>query len=451
MTIIKADPNTLIHPGEAHARLGPSSPWTLCGVYPSMIDKYGNSVSDSSELGTAGHELLELSITEQQPPETYRGGIFNFSDEYPEGWVVDDDMIDAVTMAYDYIMEVYQDLLAKDPSTTMYAERRVDPGKWIDRDDAWGTADITIIAPALGEVRIYDYKHGSGLFVPVADNHQLLRYLIGVLAEIPVDQPIMIQKIIIGIIQPRCYSGDDGPIREQEIFFSDIMKWVEFFKAKAIETDDPNLQPVPGDHQCYFCPGRTKMKCTALTNKVISDLVNYPLDVTDNTAEFVEASLQTEMIREPDEISEEHLLSILDNASLARAFIKACEGYALRALKEGTASKALQAQYKLVRGRSTRKWSESDEKKIINKLTRFGIPKSDVVSVKVRGPAPMEKLIAKLDLTATKQRNFEKMIVKPPGAPALVPISDSRESIKPSVDEMFGDAGDENPAAQPQG
>jgi hypothetical protein len=75
----------------------------------------------------------------------------------------------------------------------------------------------------------------------------------------------------------------------------------------------------------------------------------------------------------------------------------------------------------MVRGRSNRKWSDEKEaEKILNNL----LGKTKSYNKKLLSVAQAEKALGK-----DKKDKITDLIVKPEGAPALVPDTDKREAI----------------------
>ena len=437
-------------PEPQHARLGPSgsSGWTACSAFPHMAELYGDdSSSEPAEEGTAAHEVFEVSLIKREPPLSQIGMVYNKTPAFPEGWVVTEEMSNTVTMAYDFIMGKMTDLLALDPDTRLFAERKVNPGTWIGRDDCWGTADVTIVCPNIGRVYVYDYKHGRGIFVSVVNNLQAILYLIGALAELPAEQMVNIKQLVIGIIQPRCFQAGEAPIREQEISLSSIPRWVEFFRETAALTDDPNPTYIPGEKQCQWCDG--KPHCKAATDMVIAQLTDVPGSMLGMEGEQFGLVVSEATAKDPEKLSDNHLVAILEHADMIRGFVKACEGYATDTMLRGTPSKALMEAFKLVAGGSQRKFAEEVEV-TIKKLKGMKLRKNDYMKETLLGiPAIIanaSKVLLKEDgsvlrdkLTERQMANLDKLIIKPAGKLTLVPMADVRKSAKPTTpEEMFG-------------
>ena len=99
------------------------------------------------------------------------------------------------------------------------------------------------------------------------------------------------------------------------------------------------------------------------------------------------------------------------------------EGY-LQAVEELVKDKLLDGQnfpgYKMVAGRSVRKYRDQDEAQI--KL--IGLLGDDAFEKKLLSPAKAEKALG-----AKRKGELSDIVIKPEGAPTLAPESDKRKSI----------------------
>ena len=256
------------------------------------------------------HVHRKLGSTLRSANSSVPGSIFNKCAVQPEGFVVDDDMIDYITECYDWVMK-----RKAEPGTELFAERKVDPGAMFGRDDCSGTADITLIKPP--RITMGDLKYGKGIFVSVKDNLQEILYAIGVLEEMAPEKRKEIKEVELVILQPRIDSPE-GTIRNIVYSIEDIYAWAEWFRDKANETDNPNAKLEAGDSQCKFCPVKSdRQGCPELKSKA--------LEVFD-VKSIVE--LESKVTRSPESLTTEERALILDNAELIESFIKAVKATA---------------------------------------------------------------------------------------------------------------------------
>ena len=82
-----------------HAKLSASGShrWLVCpGSVLLEADFPEDVVSEFAEYGTAGHELAQLCLEKSRPATLFEGQYLNKSKNFPEGFLVDGEMADAV-------------------------------------------------------------------------------------------------------------------------------------------------------------------------------------------------------------------------------------------------------------------------------------------------------------------------------------------------------------------
>lgn len=424
-----------------HARLGPSGAdgWFNCAVFPSMTELYGDDDSSSfaAEEGTGAHQLLEMCLETKTRPGGYKGHVLNETSAYPDGFPVDDEMIGPMEAAVDVIEGEFERMKADDPSTHLFTERRVDPGKLIGRQDCWGTADVTIVNAK--EILVIDLKYGRGIFVSIKEKKQTILYLLGALAELSVEDMMGIETLTHAILQPRLPDSEGNIFRSESIQKWEMAGWVSMFAEKAALTDSTNMAATPGEEQCLWCDG--KAHCKAYANDVITKAFGEPADgehVFNEIVPAAEASAELEMLgmREPDELRPDQILAVLDNADYILGFIKAVRQSVTKELGDGTANTAIMARYKLVTGLGNASWIAP--KDMEDKLKNMGLHVDDVRDTKVKSPTQVRKIAKAHKFTAAKLKNLEKFIERKPMAPKLVHVTDDREAVESKVTKMFG-------------
>lgn len=411
-----------------HARLSPSSAetWCLCPGSVARSEGAPDTSSYYAQEGTAAHELLETSLREMNPPSKYMGtkiAVKGNEGEDDVWFTVDDDMVDAVTVAYDYVV----DFLTKNPSAKLIAERKVNPGLMMGRDDNYGTCDISLILPT--KLTTLDYKHGKGIVVEANGNKQTMDYSIGALAEIPPNERALITEVETGIIQPRA-AHPDGPIRTVVYSIETVYKWLMYFTTCANATDQPNAPLISGESQCRWCKGKVNADgpCPALEDKTLEvfDSVNLP-------------AVEQQVLRNPEQLKVEEINLIDDMGDIITAFIEAVRGYKLKQMKAGVEFPGS----KLVNGKQgNRKFIETDNEKTIKYLnSAFGL-KKDVVTAprELLGPAKIVALAKKAPKTNEKKITMlESRIERPKGKIVIAPTSDPRPAVMNSIEETFKD------------
>ncbi len=124
-----------------------------------------------------------------------------------------------------------------------------------------------------------------------------------------------------------------------------------------------------------------------------------------------------------DTLPDEKLSMILSNKKLIESWLKAVEDHISHALLEGGEFPG----YKLVAGRSLRKWANEDEAQtqLIELLDDNAFEK------KLLTVAKAEKALG-----AKRKKEIENLIIKPEGKPTLAPESDKRPSINNCSDDF---------------
>ena len=381
--------------------------------------------------GTHSHTLLEHCLKNNADPLKMVG--VKLSDHEGE-FIIDRDRADRVQVALDYIAQ-----RATEDDVTVLAEARVDPEFFIDRSGCSGTVDVQIIYPNKRIYEIVDYKDGVA---PTDAIEQLEQYAVGGLAQlkIPHNLPYPYDTVRLTVIQPKLRFKGMNPITTVEkpvkYFLDDVVGKLAAELANATAPDAPL---VPGEKQCKYC--RAKGACSALANQVMSEVkvmfqpVNSPMDVATQAAN-----------KDPAVMDSAQLVQIMEAAPLLRQLLDAVEAEAKRRLESGQAVPGL----KLVHGRGSRVWAESDEA-MEEKLIKCGIPKGSVYVTKLVSPAQAEKLSwekrdgTKCQLTKKQIERINEYTTKLAGKLTVVPESDSRPAVVVDAAPLFSAVTNELP------
>lgn len=373
-----------------HSKIGASSAyrWMACpGSVALCATVPPSETSEYAAEGTAAHELAEWCLLNN---EEALAGI----DRKFNGFIVDEDMADAVQIYLDTVREE-----ANKPGRVLHVEKKFHLD-WI-HPDLFGTNDVCVEEP-FGKLVVIDYKHGQGVPVDVTENKQLMYYGLGALRE-----AADCDEIEFVIVQPRAVHPD-GPVRR---WTTSLERMAEFEKelsesAAATELDDAPL--FAGDH-CRWCDAQAV--CPELRQRSF-ELARAEFDDT-----------QIIHLPEPHELTNEQLVALLDSKSMLDSWLKSVYTFAEQKAKRGEKI----PKYKLVQKTGHRKWV--DEKETVEKLKdEFG--SSIFVPSKLKTPAQMEKVVGK-ELVAL-------LCETPITGEVLVPETDKRQAInKPSALEDF--------------
>lgn len=366
-----------------HAKLSASgsSRWLNCTGSVKAESNYPESSSAFALEGTTAHELAEMCLTSDYHPSFYLNQTIN-------GITIDDEMADNVAAYIAYV---------KSFSGVHFYEQRVDFSEWIP--NGFGTSDAIVIDESNKTVHVIDLKYGKGVPVDAENNTQAMLYALGVLSEYGFIYDI--DNVVIHIYQPRIKNYSSWSITTTE-----LLKWAEWAKQRAIEALSDNAPRTPSDKACQWC--KAKATCKALLDHTHNVLMS-DFDELDEV--------------KPDTLTHKELRVIQDNAKLIKSWLDAVESHIFDMLLRGEDF----AGYKLVEGRSTRAWQ--DEQKAIDVL-KDKLDESQLYTQKLISPAQAEKLLKKDKVI------LSELITKSEGKPTLVPDCDKRTSLKDDVN-MF--------------
>lgn len=375
------------HASRAHARLSPSAAhrWTVCTASVGFIEANKDKLPDDSSVyadeGTKAHELSQLLLQGEGLPMTkYDAEMVRHVKGYVE--FVKDKMEIGDRLHVEYRTQLFYNTAQK------------------------GTADVVLLGK--NRIAIIDLKYGAGVSVFAEENKQLAIYAESVVRELcpGVPDDFLVE---LYIYQPRDRNHDE-PVREWRLSRRRLAKF-----CKAIEdaartiTVTPHLTRFHPDPEkaCRFCPAAGI--CHARGTHGLQVITDEPVDV----------ALQSEL-RLPDaqSLTREQRQRILQHAKGIKSFLDAVEEQEVHELSKG----APPMLFKLVEGKSNRKWV--DEATATIALSDV-LPLDDIAPRSLISPAQAEKLLSPAD-----RKQLANLIVKPPGAPTLVPVSDKRPALE---------------------
>ncbi len=359
-------------PTSAHADFSPSSSdrYLLCPAAMREEKKHPRRDSAYSLEGTFLHKCAEA---------VFLGGPYHRELTADQSQVVHD----AVEMAVQAIGTLL-------PTRTVHTEFRVT----LDYPrEIFGTADL--VAYDEHTLVIADYKFGRGVDIPPEDPQ------FRVYAKAAIDQlGINPQNIVIAVIQPRTCDR----LKTWGCTAEELEGWCHDVLYPGIEAcyaENPEYRP--GTEQCRFC--KASGTCPRQTRDYLALLDSAPAP-TSSTQE------------DPGELGQ-----LLARVEEIRNWASAVEAKALAAMNAGKTIPG----FKLVRGRSNRKWKDEDEAEKF--LRHRGLKEKERFTFKLIGIPAAEKVL-KDKLTSTRlQTQFSALITKPEGAVTYAPASDPREAV----------------------
>lgn len=373
---------------DVHARLSASGAkkWINCPGSIQLEETIPEETSSFAEEGTKAHALGELKLQAQLgliKPATYnrRAGKLGVDDaameEYTDGYAA-------------FVLERFHAAQKETPDAQILIEQRLDFSEYVP--DGFGTGDAVVIGD--GTLEIIDLKYGAGVKVSAENNPQLRLYALGAANEFGFLYDI--EKIRMTIYQPRMDN-----ISSETISVSKLIEWGEDISLRAvIAADDSIVDCVAGDHcDSGFC--RARPVCRAYAEKRL-DLARYDF-------------------KAPAELTVAEIACIMGEADKLAKWAKLVTDYALdAAVNRGMSFPG----YKVVEGRSVRKYGKPDED-IEKILTDNGYKSSDIYVRSLRGITDLEKFLGKKRFAEL----LKDCIIKPAGKPTLVPDDDPRPAI----------------------
>ena len=428
-----------------HAKKSPSGAerfHNCAGAIPlidSLPPEQRASAGRAAQLGTAAHGLLERCLGERVHPSSYKGRVIELVGKNEDvsilkagaklpkakgrvAFEVDAEMVENVGMAYDYVSGMlagYQ---------KVFLEAKTNPLP--DRDDTYGTADVTIDDWPL-TLHVVDYKNGRVL-VEHEDNEQLMSYLLGRAHDFGWDY----EEYKITIVQPNAFHPE-GRIRTHTVTADDLRAFEAKHRAAVERVDEAAeaFDAVQTDEEFaewagkYLKAGPHCLMCNAMAicpayRQMLAD--EAKLDFADDPTENLKFT-----ITDP-----ERARAVLKWAPYMQALIRACNGYVMATLLAGKPMDGL----KLVRGKSTRRWRDDlTPDQIAKKMVKDGYLNGNEVAQLWTEPQLITAPQAEKLLPNKLRRKFnDEFLVKPEGSLRAVPSDEPGEAVVINPSDEFG-------------
>lgn len=418
----------VVTPGE-HSDEGPSSSerWIECPGSVNATKHIKGQDTDFSAEGSAAHALAEITRREDVPVKRYRNWTIKVGErKFP----VNDEMINGVQEYLDKCDET-----APIDSIGL-SEVRISYDEYIP--GGFGTTDDLRLHPTV--CRDTDLKYGKGVQVWAKENSQLKLYGLGGYLNfrwLGYEPDIF----ILAAHQPRLEHYD-----EWEVSKKDLLDWAGDVLPKAHKEVLEGTRFKAGEW-CRFC--KIRGNCRVRTNSMLSVVLKdfEDLDAVENDARLAVAHIENTILS-PDELA--LIVPALDNI---RKWVKHVDLQVKASIIAGIPV----GDYKLVEGRSNRKFTLPDEYvyQILSQQPQIIDPPEQLYTKKLVSPAQAETLLGKgvkgkralaelSDNIRETGAHAKGLVHKPPGKPKLAPGGDPRDAMTHSVLEEFESLEDED-------
>ena len=367
-----------------HALLSASAShrWLHCPPSARLTEHIEDKPSEFATEGSTAHLIAEIKLSRALGYEPDEPNLFdNYSEEMDEctnGYVA-------------YVMELVQALKDEGKNPLVLVEQKLDYSKYVE--EGYGTGDTVIVANGL--IHIVDYKHGRGVKVNSTNNPQMMLYALGALELF--DGIYDIDTVLMTIYQPRLSNVSTFEMKKD-----DLIKWAEEVLVPISKLAYKGEGQYSCGEWCHFCKAKSTCKERARLNTELAKM------------EFKEAPLLTD-----DEVVE-----ILNKVDGLVSWANDIKEYAFQEALKGKKWSG----YKLVEGRSTRKYA--DETKVAEAVSNAGFNPYDQ---KVISITEMQKRLGKSKFLEI----VEPFVIKPAGKPTLVPDSDKRPEFNTAIADFM--------------
>lgn len=367
-----------------HALLSASSShrWLHCPPSVRLTEHMPDRTSEFATEGSTAHLIAEIKLSRALGLESDEPTLFdNYSEE----------MEDCTNGYVSFVMEIVQALKDEGKNPLVLVEQKLDYSKFVE--EGYGTGDAVIVAE--GVIHIVDYKHGRGVKVDSTKNPQMMLYGLGSLELF--DGIYEIDTVRMSIYQPRLSN-----VSTFEMSKDDLLKWADEVLVPISKLAFKGEGQYSCGEWCTFCKAKSTCKERAKLNTELAKM------------EFKEAPL----------LSDEEIVEVLTKVDALVSWANDVKDYAFNEALKGKKWSG----YKLVEGRSTRKYA--DEAKVAEAVEKAGFNPYDK---KVIGITEMQKRLGKTKFLEL----VEPLVIKPAGKPTLVPDSDKRPEYNNAIADFM--------------
>lgn len=361
-----------------HALLSASASkrWLNCTPSAKLELQFSDTESIYAAEGTAAHALAEHKLKRALKRRSRR----------PVSDYDCDEMEECTDNYVSFVMEQVEGAgkTCRDPAVLV--EQHLDYSCYAE--GGFGTGDCIIVAD--GILSVVDFKYGKGVAVEAEWNPQMMLYALGAMELFEVIYEI--SNIRMTIFQPRLEM-----VSTWEISRDELMEWVQEELVPKAELAAKGEGEFISGAWCRFCKARNQCRARAEEFLKLAQM------------EFRPPALLTEK-----EIAE--VLSVADDLAKWAADV-----YSF-ATDEAITNGRQWRGFKLVEGRSNRKYSSEEE--VAEAAKKAGY--TDIYKQSLIGITEMEKLMGRKRFGEI----LGSLVYKPSGKITLVPESDKRSPVE---------------------
>lgn len=370
-----------------HSLLNASSAniWLTCTRAPRFAEKFEKSSSVYADEGTLCHAIA-TDLLLYRLDRIGRKDYLKQLAKHRSHKLYQSEMDGFAEAFADYCIGIYDQHKTKGWAV-IWVELKVDYSHVAP--EGYGHLDVSIVAA--NTIHVIDFKYGKN-YVSAIANPQLSLYAIGVIeAATHFDE---LSNVTLHIHQPRIDNIDTYSNTVEE-----FTRWGNTTVKKAADLAFQGKGDFrPGVH-CRYCAARPKCKAST----------DYHLAL---------GKFEKEL---PYEMSDEDIAEVLAIGESLVQWYESVKEYARDAARKGKKFSG----YKLVAGKSIRKYVEGKEVEISSRLRKEGYSTQQITKNQLLGIVEMEKLLSPGKFIKV----LGKYVIKPPGIPTLVPETDKRSAI----------------------
>lgn len=380
------------HGSRAHATLSASSShrWLMCPPSVKLSEQFEDKPSVYAEEGTFLHELSEMKLHRYLGDMTPEAIEAQYAEHRDNDFYSDE--AESVTDEYvDFCIETIEAVHASCPDPLILVEHRLDFSEYVP--GGFGTGDLVIVAD--GVLEVIDFKGGRGVRVEADHNSQLMLYGLGALLEF--EALYDIRSVRMSIVQPRLNN-----ISTFEITADDLVLWAERDVKPRAQLATKGEGEFCAGEWCRFCKARHTCRKRS----------EYHMRLAERD------------FKQPDLLTDAEIIDILPVAESLNSWVQDIISYATQQAVGGKAWPG----YKLVAGRSVRRYTSEAE--VIKAATEAGY--TDIYKTSLLGVGDLEKRMGRKKFSEVLGR----YVIKPVGAPQLVPESDPRKPYSDAASDF---------------